>query len=107
MRSILRCFSVLLVAFGLAAPPLLTLTVANTGAPEEKFAADEREEQILRKSPSRRGRTRAKTLRHHPAAMPAWTALNFIEARNEPRFYRFLEPPLPLSTLHLFQAFRI
>ena len=107
MGSILRYFSALLVAFGLAAPELVTWTVANTGAPEEKFAADEREEHIVRKSPSRRVRTRAKALRHHLLAVPAWSGSNFIAARKKLRFYRFLQPPLSLSNLHLSQAFRI
>jgi hypothetical protein len=103
MRSILRCFSALLVAFGLVAPQLVSFTAAIPGVPEEKFAAEEREEQIVRKSLSRRVRTRAKTLRHHLVAVPDWTRFNFTEAR----LYRALEPPPPLGSLHISQAFRI
>ena len=57
--SILFAFVLFFVVLGLAGPPEIAIAIASAAA-EDGPVAEEREEQILRKSPSRKRETRGK-----------------------------------------------
>jgi hypothetical protein len=107
-RSILSTLLVFFIALGLAGPqsPAIMMTPSDAAA-EENAGVEEREEQIFRKSPSRRRQLRGKKVQRlfvkspiliHSASDPARTALSFRS---------FLQSSSPRVNFHFLQVCRI
>jgi len=105
--SVLSTLLLFFVALGLAGTPGLTIMITPGEAAEKAVAAEEREEQVFRKSPSRRPQSRGKKVQRlfvNPSTFIGSTSnatLRNLRSRS------FLQSNLPPGYLHLLQVCRI
>ena len=105
MLSILLLF---FVALGFAGSQSLAVMTTPVEAAEEGFAGEEREEQLLRKSATRRRQTRAKRGRRLFLHLSTMIGRDSSTARDE--IYSlgsFFRPHLSSGNFHLLPVFRI
>jgi len=105
-RSILSTLLLFFVALGFTGTQVLAAMITPAEAAEKAFAAEEREEQVSRKSPSRRPQTRGKKgqrLFVNPSTFIGSTSNALINLGSR----SFLQSNLPPGYLHLLQVCRI
>jgi hypothetical protein len=103
-RSILSTLLLFFVALGLTGMQLFSIVITPAQAAEQE-AAEEREEQVSRKSP--RPQTRGKKVQP-PFVIPSLFIGSTSNAtRTDLRSRFFLQSNLPPGNLHLLQVYRV
>jgi hypothetical protein len=108
VKRSLSIFLLFFVALGFAGSQSLAVLTTPIEAAEEGFTGEEREEQVLRKSATRRRQTRAKAFRRLLLHFSTMIGRNSSTARDEIYSLRsFFSPHLSSGNFHLLQVFRI
>jgi hypothetical protein len=104
-RSILSTLLLFFVALGLTGTQVFAILITPAHAAEQE-AAEEREEQVSRKS-SRRPQTRGKKVQ--PPSVNSWIFFGSISnaTRTDLRSRFFLQSNLPPGNLRLLQVYRV
>jgi hypothetical protein len=105
-RSILSTLLLFFVALGLAGPQMAATVIASE-ATQQTFGAEEREEQVFRKSPSRRRQIRGKTVQRVFVKPSTFMRSASDSARTVLSFRSFLQSHLPSGNFHFLQVCRI
>jgi hypothetical protein len=107
-RSILSTLLVFFIALVLAGPQSLAImTMPSDAAAEEGAATEEREDQVVRKSPSRKRQIRGKKVQRVFVKSPIFMRSASDPARTVPSFRSFLQSSLPWVNFHFLQVCRI
>ena len=104
--SILFAFVLFLVVLGLAGPPEIAIAFTSAAA-EDSPVAEEREEQILKKSPSRKRETRSKRFHRAFVRLSMFRTAPPNPARADARVVSDPRSSLSPGSFHLLQIRRI
>ena len=105
-RSILSTLLLFFVALGLTGTQVFAIVITPAEAAEQA-AAEEREEQVSRKSPSRRPQTRGKKVQPLFVNLSIFIGSTSNATPTDLRSRFFLQSNLPPGNLRLLQVYRI
>jgi len=107
-RSILSTLLLFFIALSLAGTQSLSIMTTPSGAAAEEGAgAEEREEQVFKRSPSRSRQIRSKKVQRAFVKPPMFMCSAANPARTVLRLRSFLQSHLPSGNFHFLQVCRI